>query len=283
MLPPRGYLFIILNIIRALSIIGLLLVFSSNVVVLADDIKAVNRFVAEGSNHMEMVGSNGTVVDCDLDYIEGSTVPNQPAGVFWAVVNRLLILFQVVVLILSEMNWPQTFFTNYFPVLGKDFGLGALGIFECLIGAAVLSHHVETFAMVSAFFLFSVGCVNIFMGLLFRGKGRYKRSFTAWKESKPILPSVSDITPPTIISTGKTLFSGQPSGVSEMGEKSRMGFGRQLENYGFGTKGEKAAGLKGFLITKPLETLPRYAAKTHETGETSRSASPTFTSSATAV
>lgn len=62
----------------------------------------------------------------------GSTVPNQPAGVFWAVVNRLLILFQVVVLILSEMNWPQAFFTNYFPVLGKDFGLGALGIFECL-------------------------------------------------------------------------------------------------------------------------------------------------------
>ncbi|GJJ09370.1 hypothetical protein Clacol_003592 [Clathrus columnatus] len=278
-------LFIILNIIRALSLIGLLLVFSSNVVVLADDIKAVNRFVAEGSNNMNMTGPDGTIIDCNLDYIEGSTVPNQPAGVFWAVVNRLLILFQVIVLILSEMNWPQAFFNNYFPVLGKDFGLGALGIFECLIGAAVLSHHVETFAMVSAFFLFSIGCVNIFMGLLFRGKGRYKRSFTAWKDNKPILPSVSDIGRPNIISTGNSFVSAPHSGISEMGEKAKMGFGRQLESYGFGTKGEKAAGLKGFLITKPLETLPRYAAKTHsDTGAPeSRSGSPTFTSSATAV
>jgi hypothetical protein len=93
----------------------------------------------------------------------GSTVPNQPAGVFWAVVNRLLILSQVVVLIFSEISWPQAFFNSFFPVLGKEFGLGALGIFECLIGAAVLSHHVEAFAMVSAFFLFSIGCLNILM------------------------------------------------------------------------------------------------------------------------
>lgn len=31
------------------------------------------------------------------------------------------------------------------------------------IGAAVLSHRVETFAMVSAFFLFSIGCLNILL------------------------------------------------------------------------------------------------------------------------
>lgn len=33
-----------------------------------------------------------------------STVPNQPAGVFWAVLNRLLIIGQTVVLILSELG-----------------------------------------------------------------------------------------------------------------------------------------------------------------------------------
>lgn len=48
----------------------MLTVFTCLVVVLADDIKAVNRFVAEGTNHMNMIGSNGTSVDCDLDYIE---------------------------------------------------------------------------------------------------------------------------------------------------------------------------------------------------------------------
>jgi hypothetical protein len=42
----------------------------STVVVLADDIKAVNRFVAAGSNNMSMVNVNGTIVDCNLEYIE---------------------------------------------------------------------------------------------------------------------------------------------------------------------------------------------------------------------
>lgn len=59
-------------------------------------------------------------------------MPNQPAGAFWAVLNRLLIIGQTVVLILSEFGWPASFFNRYFPVLGKDFGLGALGIMQCL-------------------------------------------------------------------------------------------------------------------------------------------------------
>ena len=82
-----------------------------------------------------------------------STVPNQPAGAFWAVLNRLLIIFQVIALILSEIGWPVAFFNRYFPVLGSDFGLGALGVMQCLYVslrdfAAVLpltrSCHVES-------------------------------------------------------------------------------------------------------------------------------------------
>jgi len=29
--------------------------------------------------------------------------------------------------------------------------------------------------------------------------------------------------------------------------------------FGFGRQGEKAAGLKGFMLSKPVEALPRYA------------------------
>jgi hypothetical protein len=69
-----------------------------------------------------------------------------------------------------------------------------------------------------------------------------------------------------------------------MEEKAKnLGFGRQLDSYGFGNKGEKAAGLKGFLITKPLETLPRYAPKPSGQESGSRAGSPTFNSSTTAV
>ena len=59
-------------------------------------------------------------------------MPNQPAGAFWAVLNRLLIIFQAIVLIMSEVGWPAPFFDTYFPVLGQSFGLGALGIIQGL-------------------------------------------------------------------------------------------------------------------------------------------------------
>jgi hypothetical protein len=90
------------------------------------------------------------MVDCDyIEYVytsffgwliirsilvsrRGSTVPNQPAGAFWAVINRLFIIFQVVMLILSEIGWPALFFDRFFPVLGKESGLEALGVFQCL-------------------------------------------------------------------------------------------------------------------------------------------------------
>lgn len=150
--------FISLNLVRILSLIGLLLVFSSSILVMVNDIKAVNHFMHASS-------TNSTEADdmLDCDYIEDSTVPNQPAGAFWAVTNRLLIIAQVIVLILSEIGWPMSFFQRFFPVLGQDFGLGALGIFQGLIGAAVLSHHVDDFSLVSAFFLFAIACVNMLL------------------------------------------------------------------------------------------------------------------------
>jgi hypothetical protein len=35
-------------------------------------------------------------------------------------------------LVLSEVGWPITFFDHFFPVLGSNFGLGPLGIFQGL-------------------------------------------------------------------------------------------------------------------------------------------------------
>ena len=46
--------------------------------------------------------------------------------------NRSRIIFEIIALFLSEVGWPQKFFATFFPVLGPDFGVGALGIFECL-------------------------------------------------------------------------------------------------------------------------------------------------------
>ncbi|KAF9449079.1 hypothetical protein P691DRAFT_728553 [Macrolepiota fuliginosa MF-IS2] len=292
MLPPRAYVFLGLNAVRTLSIIALLLVFSSNIVTLVNDVKAVNRFEAAGGNGTatnSTLGINGS----ELAYISGSTVPNQPAGAFWAVLNRLLIIGQVLVLILSEFGFPARFFNRFFPVLGKDFGLGALGVIQMLLGAAILSHHVDTFTLVSAFFLFSIGCLNVLLGLIFREGAKSKRSITSWRDqAKNVLPTPVQ----QGLGAAKTVSShlGLWTNTNEMDEKKKLGhiFGDSLSNkpsvgsnngphsgglkrdfsgMGFGRQGEKAAGLKGFLIAKPVESLPRYApsmgARATPTGE----------------
>jgi hypothetical protein len=132
-----------LNVARVLSIVALLLAFSSSIVVVVSDIRAVNKFQHDPSSNDESCG----YIECvhlRLCYVQygstltkesffrSSTVPNQPAGVFWAVLNRLFIAFQLVFLFLSEVSWPMAFFDRFFPVLGSEFGLGALGVFQTL-------------------------------------------------------------------------------------------------------------------------------------------------------
>lgn len=254
MLPPRAYIFIGLNVVRILSIVAMLLVFASSIFVLVNDVEAVNRFMKDATDE--------DFVDCD--YIENSTVPNQPAGIFWAVVNRLLIIFQIIVLILSEVGWPLAFFDRFFPVLGSNFGLGPLGVFQCLIGATILSHHCDDFTLVAAFFLFALGCLNAVLGLVFRERAKARRSLTSWRGDSDAYD-----TRPTFARPRSGFVAGM--------------FGRDAEKagYGFGTAGEKKAGLRGFLISRPLESLPRYA--TQPRHDRAGTPEPRFKSSTTAL
>ncbi|KAF9227574.1 hypothetical protein BS17DRAFT_806000 [Gyrodon lividus] len=258
----RTYIFFALNAVRVLSIVSLLLVFASSILVMVKDIEAVNDFDA--------AKQSGNITSVDLvncDYIENSTVPNQIGGVFWAVINRLLIIFQVIILILSEVGWPAAFFDRFFPVLGTQFGLGALGIFQGLIGAAVLSQHVDDFTLVAAFFLFVLGCLNMLLGLIFRESAKERRSITSWRAGPQDvlpshLPSAANLNRTASSTsaqsyTSSTVYEEKGRDLAEFG----AGRGASRAGYGFGRQGEKAAGMKGFLISKPLETLPRYAAR----------------------
>ncbi|EAU87649.2 hypothetical protein CC1G_09110 [Coprinopsis cinerea okayama7 len=269
MLPPRAYTFIGLNAVRILSIISLLLVFASNIVTLVNDIKAVNRFMEAGKDGI--AGANNATLDAlrDFDYISDSTVPNQPAGAFWAVLNRLFIIGQVVVLVGSELSFPSQFFVKFFPVLGKEFGLGPLGLIQMLIGAAILSHRVDTFTLVSAFFLFSVGCLNVLLGLIFRASAKSKRSVTSWREhAKNALPThIGPVDVRPVVNAGtqfmsqkSTPFNSPPPFVSHLHTGSSTASGStEKSGLGFGRQAEKAAGLRGYLLSKPVESLPKYS------------------------
>lgn len=146
------------------------------------------------------------------------------------------------------------------------------------IGAAILSHHVDEFSLVSAFFLFALGCVNILLGLIFRESAKDRRALSSWRpESSGVLP------------THNATFSGAPSFLARTYDEKRpesgdfdAGYGSE-KGYGFGRQGEKQAGLRGrpvpradarmltselpgFILKTPEESLPRYAPKASSNG-----------------
>jgi hypothetical protein len=150
----------------------------------------------------------------------------------------------------------------------------------------VLSHYVDTFTLVSAFLVFSVGCLHILLGFIFSSSARAKRSVTSWRDQvDPPLPSYTpgSATPRTLGSPPSLVW-----GEKKAGSSSAPGAGTSAPGktgMGFGRQAEKAAGLKGlfvridistamltlgvlpgFLISKPLESLPRYAPRTTPTG-----------------
>ena len=95
-----------LNAVRVLSLVSLILVLSSTIIDLDTNVKAVNAF--------DIDDNESALVNCE--YIElsdffllsfllltvllyrGSSVPNQPAGVFWAYMASLFIIFQMIIL-----------------------------------------------------------------------------------------------------------------------------------------------------------------------------------------
>lgn len=275
----RAYVFIGTNAVRALSVIALVLVFVSNILVMVQDIKSVHR---GDTASFTLTDESGNAETFECDYFEGSTVPNQPAGAFWAVLNRLFIIFTSVVLLLSEIGWPDPFFRNFLPVLGPDFGVGILGALQWITSASILSHHVQPFPLVSAWFLFAIGCLNIVLGLVFRSSVKVDRSLTTFREAraKELLPGpIQEVPHPPSLKiletsigsifsrdekSGDARVSRNNTGATFRSQSSSItgshlpaeGFG---SGYGFGRQGEKAANLKGFMISRPVDSLPRYA------------------------
>jgi hypothetical protein len=94
------------------------------------------------------------------------------------------------------------------------------------------------------------------LGLIFRESAKTKRSITTRRaEAKGILPTSVDNRPVFVNASPEFvhgIFAGSEKSASEKTQGSHAG-------YGFGRQGEKAAGLKGFILTQPVESLPRFA------------------------
>lgn len=136
------------------------------------------------------------------------------------------------------------------------------------IATQILSHHADDFTLVSAFFLFSIGCLNMVLGLIFRQYAKQKRSITYWRaENKGILPNIHTGKPQPIFVNATPgvvshQFTGNEKDSKDFGLWRNNSSGSEKAGYGFGRQGEKTAGLRGFILKKPEESLPRYATPT---------------------
>lgn len=115
---------------------------------------------------------------------------------------------------------------------------------------------MDEFSLVSAFFLFSIGCLNILLGLIYRESAKTRRSVTAWRERyQDVLPTTAPLGPP------RTLVM-RSAWEKEGAEASRSGsLSSQKSGMGFGRQGEKAALGRGYTVTRPEEALPTYVPK----------------------
>ncbi|EJU00295.1 hypothetical protein DACRYDRAFT_23234 [Dacryopinax primogenitus] len=274
--------YLLFNGARFFSILTLLLVFSSNILVMYQDIQAI-RDANSGAVTSGIASSNSTLfsnttmsmatdefVECD--YLEYSTVPNQPAGAFWAILNRLFILFQCLILLWSELGFYEHILKEYMPILGPDFGVWTLGAMQCMISAVVLSHHVDEFPLVSAFFLFAVGCLNIIIGLGYRAKMKEDRILFNFlgktksniKSGLPLMGSDDDDDKPARpaflrLSGIKGKISNPIRNTQSDAELGSYGYSERMQSWGFGRQGQKAAEYQGAMVSEPVASLPKYA------------------------
>jgi hypothetical protein len=102
-------------------------------------------------------------VHTDTNYPR-SAVPTQAGGEFWSISNRVFVILQSLVLILSELSLPVAFiqkvFESHLAILSDIHGLGFLGVVQVIIGCGVLSKYVDKFEQIAAWLLVIVGGLN---------------------------------------------------------------------------------------------------------------------------
>ena len=101
-------------------------------------------------------------------------------------------------------------------------------------------------------------------GLIFRAKARPRRALFNWKERAQ---DAKDMLPPPVgaaVSIGTNVFTNlhnkKDAETGSMGSSEKSSsLPERFQGMGFGRQAEKAAAGKGIFISRPLESLPRYA------------------------
>jgi hypothetical protein len=129
MLPLKGVIFILLNVVRVLSILSLLFVFSSVIYLINEDSKAY---------HDVSSSPDFNTYKDEFCYFPDSEVPTSTGGLFWLEFDRFNILCITILGIASEISLGRmnNFFAYFIPILGPSFCTAPLGIIQMIVSAS---------------------------------------------------------------------------------------------------------------------------------------------------
>jgi len=226
---------IALNALRVVSVLGLTFVLIANIVIIADNAKALQSSKQQPAHTNATTprpAANATIVQIeDCDYVGGSSsIPDQFSGVFRAFAFQTMIMLECLVLLASEFDLPNWIFSKFIPILDVDHSLLALGFFELAIAIQFLSHFLDAYPMVAGYALLFAGILNM---CTYADRPRHFRSRSYWLNKKGTLSRLE---------AGST--AGSDIGTASIfTEKNRpqYGFGRQDGEWNYISRPEAAA------------------------------------------
>lgn len=194
MLPIKGIIFIGLNVLRAISMIAMILVFSSTILLMVNDSNTYYRL-----QNLDLLQTSKD----DCDYYPESDVPTTTWGIFWIQLDRFWILCLCVTCFLSEIGIKliSAFFHKFIPILGPSFGTMPLGVIQVMIASSLLSHYVKGYTLATPWLLFFVGLLNTAAGIGFGYRGKLRRSLNRTKRDLHALKQQKDLEKAVPIST----------------------------------------------------------------------------------
>ncbi|EST06466.1 hypothetical protein PSEUBRA_004366 [Kalmanozyma brasiliensis GHG001] len=153
--------FIGLNALRLVSLVTVILVFTTLVMGLVEDIR---------DYHNDAIMDSAQADDCA--YVPGTSIPMQTWGIFWVEIHRALLMLGVISLFLAELSWLgisrlESAARVWVPVLSRTHGLAALGAVQVVVATSILSHYLDVFPLVVSWMLFVIGILYLALGLIF--------------------------------------------------------------------------------------------------------------------
>lgn len=224
--------FIGLNLLRLVSLVTIILVFTTLIMGLIEDIR---------DYHNDNIMDEAITDDCA--YVPGTSIPMQTWGIFWVELHRALLLLGVISVFLSELSWLGIGRLEHaaqvcFPVLSSTRGLAAMGSVHVVIATSILSHYLDEFPLVVSWMLFVVGMIYLCLGLAFHRRP---------------------------LKDGRSLFSQKRKQFAKDNGQDHIYHTLGKKDYGATTTTEKpTAVLRNLFKRKPGSRKPRQPVSIHE-------------------